>query len=605
MLVALQIESRYDKPIILETYVNQIPFGAREFGIEQAARTFFGIPASELTLAQSALLAGLPKSPSRYNPYRHFDRAKKRQKIVLNRMVTVGFITKVQAYRAFKEELKLRPYSGRADSGNYFIDQVIKHLEEKYGPEVVYHGGLKVTTTLDLRFQTFAESAVKTGIEELEKKMGLEKNSEKRGDTSDRLHGALVAIETHSGAVRAVVGGRSYSKSEYNRAVQNNRQPGSGFKPFLYYTAFEKLGMHPATLVVDKPVTIKVVGAPDWKPTNFKRKHEGPMVLKQALMKSVNSIAAQLVEKTGPEAVIETANRCGIKSRLDNVFSIALGSSGVSPIEMASGFATFATGGIAHKPFWIRRVEDFRGRVLEEKIISGKRRLNASITYQVVDMMSSVMDYGTGAVTRRLGFKLPAAGKTGTTNNYRDAWFTGFTPNLCTSVWVGFGHNTRMRNKDRVGITGGRGAAPIWADFMIKATAGEPPREFSIPSDIRFEIINPITGMIDPSSDSTLRVALRRGQEVDRVPDIDRKTGDDDIDIDLDIFQTFEQTEEYLFGTFFETFFFQTVADDFIGRYRLPPHPAAGSGGDHTRDPAHHTDNRYITLFLFRHRLDL
>ena len=266
------------------------------------------------------------------------------------------------------------------------------------------------------------------------------------------------------------------------------------------------------------------------------------MILKKALMHSVNSVAAQLVEKTGPEAVIETAHRCGIKSRLNNVFSVALGSSGVSPLEMASGFATFATGGIAHEPFWIRRVEDFRGRVLEEQIISGKRRLDAGISYQLVDMMRGVMDHGTGAITRRLGFKLPAAGKTGTTNDYRDAWFTGFTPNLCTSVWVGFDQNTVMRDKNKVGITGGRGAGPIWTDFMMKATAGEPPREFSLPDDIRFETVNPVNGLIDPTSEKALRVALRRGQMIEQIPETVIDSGD--IDLDPKLFDIFGGTEE-------------------------------------------------------------
>jgi penicillin-binding protein 1A len=512
LLVAFQIESTFSKDEILEAYINQIPFGAREFGVEQAARAYLGKPASELSLAEAALLAGLPKSPTRYNPYRHFERAKKRQKIVLNRMAAVGFITREEAAIAHRAELKLRSFSGRTETGSYFLDMVIKQLEEKYGTEAVYHGGLKVMTTLDLRLQEQANQALRNGLDNLDKNLKPRSNPK----ANNTLQGALVAIETNTGAVRAVAGGKSYSASEFNRAVKNNRQPGSGFKPFLYYTAFEKLAMSPITVIQDKPVVIKVKGAPDWRPKNFKRKHAGDMTLKLALTKSVNSVAAQIVEKTGPEAVIDTARRCGVESRLQKVYSVALGTSGVSPLEMASAFSTFATGGVHHEPFWIRRVEDFRGRVLEEKIIGGKRRLDRSITYQLLDMMIGVMNRGTGAVTRRLGFKLPAAGKTGTSNDYRDAWFTGFTPNLCASVWVGFDQNTPMRDKKNVGITGGRGAAPIWTQFMLKATAGEPPRDFSVPADIRFEHVDALTGKAEPKPENKLRVALRAGQEVPR-----------------------------------------------------------------------------------------
>jgi penicillin-binding protein 1A len=239
------------------------------------------------------------------------------------------------------------------------------------------------------------------------------------------------------------------------------------------------------------------------------------MVLKKALMNSVNTVAAQLVELTGPQALIETAHRCGIKSHLSPVYSLAMGTSGVSPLEMSSAFATFATGGIRYRPFWIWRVEDALGRVLDEKIISGEKVLDASLVYQVVDMMRGVLDEGTGAVVRRLGFDLPAAGKTGTTNGFKDAWFTGFTPTLTTSVWVGYDRAKGLKDTRGVGITGGRGAAPIWADFMIKATQGEPSREFSMPPDIRFEKVDPNTGKA--ATDSTpnpLRVVLRKDQSI-------------------------------------------------------------------------------------------
>ena len=516
LLVSLQVEAQYDKGEILAAYLNQIPFGVGAHGIEQAAQSFFGKTAAALTLSESALLAGLPKSPTRYNPYRHLDRAQKRQKLVLARMVAVGYISADDAKQAAGAALKLQPQSGATQTGSYFLDVVLKDLEERYGPEVLYHGGLKVMTTLDSQLQSWALESVQSGLTKLDVTLGIDTSgSENLGVTTTHPQGALVAIETNSGAVKALVGGRDYAETEFNRAVQNNRLPGSGFKPFLYYAAFEKLHLNPATVVVDEKVKIAVAGAPDWKPKNFGGTYAGSMILKRALMKSVNSVAARMVAQTGPAAVIDAARRSGVKSPLTSVYSVALGTSGVSPLEMASAFATFATGGIRHEPFWIRRVEDSLGRVLEERIVSGKRSLDASLVYQVVDMMSGVVNRGTGAVVRRMGFDLPAAGKTGTSDDYHDAWFTGFTPTLCVSVWVGYDRGAGMRDTNGRGITGARGAAPIWADFMLNATSGEPPREFVIPADILFKEVDPLSGA--PARDWTpnpARVALREGQEV-------------------------------------------------------------------------------------------
>ena len=521
LLVAFQIEARYSKQNILEAYLNQIPFGVGAHGIEQAARFFLAKPAWELNLAEAALLAGLPKSPTRYNPYRYFERAKKRQKIVLSRMAAVGFITPLEAQNAFQAELNLSPRAAESRTSSYFLDVVLNTLEARYGPEVVFHGGLKVMTTLDPQLQALAVASLQSGLAKLDQTLGIAGDPENSSINSElNPQGALVAIQTNSGAVTALVGGRDYSETEYNRAIQNMRLPGSGFKPFVYYTAFEKLGLNPATVVVDKKVTIPVQGAPDWTPRNFSRDYEGPMILKRALMKSVNSVAAQLVERSGPQAVIETARRCGVESPLKPVYSVALGTSGVSPLEMASAFATFAAGGIRHQPFLISRVEDSLGRILEEHILGGQRVLDAAIAYQVVDMMRGVIDEGSGAVVRRLGFNLPAAGKTGTTDDYRDAWFTGFTPNLSVSVWVGFDRGAGMRDSRNIGITGGRGAAPIWADFMTRATDGEPPREFLIPADIRLEKVNPVSGSVaGAGTEQPMQVALRVGQDTIQAPD--------------------------------------------------------------------------------------
>ncbi|WP_419656260.1 PbpA2: penicillin-binding protein 1A [Desulfosarcina variabilis str. Montpellier] len=513
-LVAIQIEAQFPKQEILEAYINQIPFGVGAYGISQASRTFFGKSAGELNLAEASLLAGLPKSPTHYNPFRYLDRARHRQSVVLQRMVDTGVISQQEADEAKAAPLKLRGHARALRVDSYFLDAVMKSLEQMYGPEVVYHGGLRVYTTLDVGLQKLAEKALQEGIAELEAQMDIEDQAPDSASENDNgLQGALVTMDVKTGAVKAVVGGRDYFQTPYNRALKNNRQPGSGFKPFLYYSAFEGLNKTPADVVVDKPVVISVVGSPPWKPRNFERTFQGPMVIKKAFIDSVNTVAAQLVDAIGPEKVIQTARRCGITSPLNPVHSVALGTFGVSPLEMAAAYATFASGGVRHPPFLIRRVEDVNGQVLKEHIITGERVLNESTTYQLVDMMAGVIESGTGKIIRRLGFTMPAAGKTGTTNGYHDAWFTGFTPNLSTSVWVGFDRGHGMRDKQGRGITGGRGAAPIWGKYMKKATQGEPARSFTMPADIYIKEVNPENGSWAGFwTEDPISVALRKGR---------------------------------------------------------------------------------------------
>jgi penicillin-binding protein 1A len=511
LAVALQIEARYAKSEILEAYINQIAFGVGAHGIEQASQVFFGKPAVQLSLPEAALLAGLPKSPTRYNPFRYFERARERQKVVLARMAAVGAITADEAERAYNDRISLRPPGEARPSGDYFIDAVMRDLEERYGSDVVHHAGLKVFTTLDPHLQAWAVEAVQNGLARLDQILRVP--APVGGDPGGHPQGALVAVEAHTGAVRALVGGRDYAETEFNRALQNNRQPGSAFKPFLYYAALEKAGLTPAAVFVDRKVAIPVPGQPAWTPRNFSGEYEGPMILKRALVHSVNSIAAQLVDRIGPKSVIDAARRCGIKSPLAPVPSVALGTSGVSPLEMAAAYASLATGGIQHEPFWIRRVEDSSGRILEERILSGRRTLDASIVFQLVDMLRAVLDEGTGTIVRQLGFHLPAAGKTGTTDEFNDAWFTGFTPTLSVCVWVGFDRGMSMRDAQGRGITGGRGAAPIWVEFMRRATEGAPRRDFVVPSDIRMLPVNPTTGHPAlPWGPRGMEVALREKQ---------------------------------------------------------------------------------------------
>lgn len=510
LMVALQIESQFSKQEILEAYLNQINISPNTRGVGAAARLYFGKPASQLSLAESALLAGLPKSPTRYNPLRYFERAKARQHIVLGRMAAAGFISPQMATEAEAETLVFQKQDNNGRPARYFVDWVLKTLEERYSPQVVYHGGLKVTTSLDLELQMLAEQSLRDGLADLDTLMGITP-SQGGQEAGIRPQGALVAIQINSGAVKALVGGRNYTETEFNRAVESNRLPGSGFKPFLYYKAFESLGLSPASVVIDQPVHIPVAGAPDWTPKNFEREYQGPVILKRAFTRSINTVAAQLVAQIGPDPVIETARQCGIHSSMEPVYSVALGTSGVSPLEMASAYATFASGGVHYPPFAIWRVEDAYGQVLEEHIIKGAKVLDPLVAYQMVDMMQGVLDDGTGQVIRRLGFQKPAAGKTGTTNGYKDAWFTGFTPTLSTSVWVGFDRESGLKDARRVGITGGRGAAPIWAQFMKKATEGDPARPFVQPMGVLFDYCDAVSGEpVGALNESAVRVALRK-----------------------------------------------------------------------------------------------
>ncbi len=509
-LVALQIEASNTKEEILHAYINQIYFGAVAQGVEKASRQFFNKSAVELKLSEAALLAGLPKSPTNYNPYRHMERALKRRDTVLRRMVQVGFISALESKQAMLEKPELHRKKIDQRTGSYFLDALIHQLIEKYGEDVVFHGGIKVFSTMDTKLQSYAGISLTKGLEKLDTMLGI------KDEQSEHPQGAIAAIDSGSGAVKVLIGGRDYYKSEFNRAVHGSRQPGSGFKPFLYYSAFKTLGYHPGTVMTDQPVMIPVKGARDWEPQNFGNAFAGDMVLKKALYKSVNTIAAQLVEKVGASAVNNIARICGIKSALQDVYSVALGTSDVTPFELASAYTVFANLGVLHEPFLFWRVEDAFGRIIFEHIVQKKRVLDPAITYQVVDMMKSVIQRGSGRSIRNIGFNRPAAGKTGSTDDYKDAWFTGFTPELCTSVWTGFDKEKTLIDVNGVGITGGRSAAPIWADFMMKALKSEPERDFPMPGNIRFEKTDARTGC--NLDDENIPLEISENIEVLQVP---------------------------------------------------------------------------------------
>lgn len=513
MLIAIQLERRFTKDEILQAYCNQISFGPGIFGVEMAAQSYFAKHADELILAEAAFLANLPRSPNNYYPYRNPEIAKKRQVLVLNRMVKAGFISEDEMQQAVKQPLPLSHIERYRGTANYYVEYAKQLVASALGNDVVNYGGLNIQTTMDGNMQAIAQKAVQTKLAALDKQLGLpDYDSAPRNQRPNYPQAALVAVDPRNGDVKALVGGRDFNYSEFNRAVQNNRLPGSSFKPVLYLTATDMGIITPATVVVDSPVTFKINGAPDWSPENFSHTYEGPMIVKKALMQSVNVVAAKIMDRTKPENVMRYARKMGITSPLGEHLSLALGTSGVSPLEMAGAYSVFANGGIHFKPRIIKSVESPAGKRLLEDAVQSVRAVDAQSAYLVVDMMKAVFEDGTARSARAMGFSRPAGGKTGTTNDERDAWFIGYTPQLVTAVWVGFDDNRQMRDKNRRGITGARGALPIWVEFMKNALSREPYQDFSIPVGVIFSDVNPVTG--EESTDEygdVLRVALKAG----------------------------------------------------------------------------------------------
>jgi penicillin-binding protein 1A len=445
-MLALYLESRYSKDQILTLYLNRVYFGAGAYGIEAAAERFFGKHARELTLPEAAMLAGSVKAPAKYNPLNDTDASMDRAQIVLHAMQDAGLIDA----RTLADALATRPHvvrgSGR-EGGNYFTDWVVSQIPELIGDN---DQPIVVETTLDVEAQADAENAVEHGLAE-------------EGAKYDAGQAVLVAM-TPDGAVRAMVGGRSYSQSPYNRATDAVRQPGSAFKPFVYLAAFEH-GRAPADVMNDAPVDIH-----GWKPEDYEGKYEGEITLTRAFAKSSNSIAAQLTAQVGPATVAHTAQRLGITSHLDINASLALGTSGVTPLELTSAYVPFANGGQSAIPFGIARIRTASGKVLWERKSSGPSQVIAPRDEaEMTSLMVETVTTGTGKAARLAS--RPSAGKTGTTQDFHDAWFVGFSADLVCGVWVGNDDNAPMRH-----ATGGTLPAHIFKTFMENAEKNIPAR---------------------------------------------------------------------------------------------------------------------------------
>ena len=588
LILAYKMEAAAGKEQILETYLNQIYFGQGAYGVASAAQSYFGKKLSALTLAESAFLAGLPKSPSRFSPFTAYDRAKKRQEHVLFRMQEAGFISPADRDAAVAEALTFhRP--GSEHLAPYFVEYVRQLLMAKYGETMVYKGGLQIQTTLNLEMQKAAEAAFASGVRELDKRQGWRGSKRtvdlgtlqpsqlpvsdtplkpgdivegivvraakdhyvvqvgpvagrlafddmawakrlfkgydptvdfvinpnlkallKPGDVVDVgikklakdgmlltleqtpiVEGGLIAIDPKSGAIRAMVGGVDFSRSEYNRAVQAHRQPGSAFKPLIYATAMGQ-GLSPATQILDAPVVYEQEEEDKiWKPENYGRKFHGMVSLRDALAHSHNLATVRLLDKVGVKNVIEFSRSVGLTSPLQADLSLGLGSSSVGLMELTSVYGVFLNQGTRVEPFAVKAVADNTGKTLETAQPEAHEVIAKETAYLITNMMEDVVQKGTGQAAKVL--ERPIAAKTGTTNDYINAWFIGGTPNLVTGVYVGFDDRRSLGESE----TGARAALPIWIAFMKEALKQLPVVPFEIPDGVTFVKVDSSTGLLE------------------------------------------------------------------------------------------------------------
>ena len=589
-ILARRIEQQYDKDSILQIYLNQIFYGHNTYGIEAATQLYCGKSVADLSLADGAMIAGLPPAPNTFSPLRNPERSLRRRAHVLRRMVDEGYLDAETAAAAEQEPLCSpgeRPHvTHRVNKAPYFIEHVRQHLEDKYGPTALYRGGFTVHTTLDLRLQQAAQRAVQDGLLTVDKRIrrgawkrpsrSVALNSDaarntalieavtmthgasptvhdgdlltgvvlevqadsatvavrksrgvigpagvewirslvakpgkfggdvtqllQRGDVvrvrvtqadpegsshqlaleqDPEVQGALLALEASSNHVVAMIGGYDFGSSQFNRALRAVRQPGSAFKPVIFAAAVEA-GMNPASQVSDDPIVREIPGSGTWEPENYDQKFLGPIPLRVALTKSRNLATINVLEKIGADAACAYARRLGVRRELPCVLSLALGAAEMTLLDITTLYGVFANQGIHSEPVFITRIVDRYGTVKEEHTLTARRVMSPEVAYTITNMLESVVQHGTGRRARAL--ERPAAGKTGTTNDFHDAWFIGYTPEIVAGVWVGFDNQVSLGRRE----SGGRVAAPIWLAFMQEALQGQPVTDFPIPPGIRF-----------------------------------------------------------------------------------------------------------------------
>ena len=623
-LLANRIEKNLSKDDILYLYLNQIYLGNGAYGVQAASEIYFGKDVGNINLAEAALLAGLPKAPSKYSPYHYPDIARQRQEYVLRRMLEEGFIAREDEEKALRYSIKLKPKEIRSLwVGPYFTEHVRRYIDEKYGEDLLYRGGLQIYTTLDVEKQKAANEAVAFGLMEYEKRRGFrgsadrlteqedidefiaksdaELNGEqlktekvydglvtgvdireqyftvaigkymaqltfedsawaklynptdnpdggkyqeltqtiKKGDiikvavksipednkepiqvTLEQepiVNASLIAIEPGTGYVKAMVGGADFAKTQFNRAVQAKRQPGSAFKPIIYAAALDK-GYTPASVIVDSPIIFEeaLKGAEnkgnnpdtgtDWKPRNFDEKFHGPTTFREALTYSRNVVTIKILKDIGVNYAVEYARKLGVQSQLNNDLSLALGSSSISLLELTNAYAVFANMGTRIEPVFITKITDKAGNILEETSTTIETVLTPQTAYIMTNLLAGVIQDGTGQRAKALG--RPAAGKTGTTNDLNDAWFIGFTPNLIAGSWMGYDDERPLGHME----TGARAALPIWLKFMQKALEGTYVKDFQVPEGVVFTRIDHATGMpATPATEKAIFEAFKEG----------------------------------------------------------------------------------------------
>ncbi|XGV89293.1 MAG: transglycosylase domain-containing protein [Limnothrix sp. BL-A-16] len=461
-VLSLRLEQILKKDEILELYLNQVYWGHNNYGIETASRSYFGKSASDLNLAESAMLAGLIQAPEDYSPFLNFERAKQRQAIVLGRMLDLGWITPAEELAARNQPLNLgKSTSFQSSKLPYVTEAVTQELKKRFRREDLFKGGMRIQTTVDFDFQTMAEATVSAAHARMQS----------RGLRADQV--ALVAVDPRTHFVKAMVGGVDYRKSQFNRAIQAMRQPGSAFKPFVYYAAFATGRYTPNSAVNDTPVSYNDGGVM-YRPKNYGGGFSGSVSIRRALEISLNIPVVRLGQEVGLNKVIETCRLLGFQSPLEPVLSLPLGSEDVTPLEMAGAYATFANNGWHSDTTFIVQVTDSSGKVLLDNTPRPQLVLDPWATATLTDTLRGVITNGT-AKTANIG--RPAAGKTGTTDSERDIWFVGYVPQLSVAVWAG---NDNYRPIG-YGATGGSYVAPIWREFMLKALQGVPAEDFRKP----------------------------------------------------------------------------------------------------------------------------
>ena len=589
-ILAYKINKYLKKYEILNLYLNQIYLGQGTYGIEAAAQCYFGKSATKLNLAEAAMLAGLPKAPSKFSPFVSLEKAKQRQEYVLTRMVEENYITLQEKEAALKTRIRLNAQTPRGKIGPYFTESVRRYILDHYGSDVLYKEGLDIYTTLNVEMQQAAETAVERGLHELEQREGyktsikkvaksqaasflnavsrmLEKRGIERGmvvkalveasDENERVirltigkykgvasyddislgstppsdteknapkpawqlihagdsldvriidigtplkaaielkrtvQAALLCMDAKTGEIKAMVGGRDFSQSEFNRAVQARRQPGSAFKPLIYTAAFDK-GITAAKIIVDEPISFKgsLPGGGDWNPQNFDQEFHGPTSLRTALVYSRNIVSIKLLQEIGIDYAADYAINMGIASPLSRNLSMALGTSALTLQEIVRAFGVLANEGKKAEPYFISKIVDRTGNIFEEHEPVIQQVIDSKVAFITTSILQDAVQRGTGAGVKSIN--RPVAGKTGTTDDLKDAWFVGYTPSLVAGVWVGFDDGTPLGRRE----VGGLAAAPIWLYFMERSLINKPIEDFPVPEGMITAKIDPKTGML-------------------------------------------------------------------------------------------------------------